>query len=135
MVPEGGDVVVASALRSASPLAWYPAGASAVLRCDDFRIDYRADGSVRQFYSDVSGARPACVGLSWARLPACLPACSLERPLWYVIQPVHSPSPLAPALFLPPHLALNPSHLSRCLVSPPQSWTWMAASCRARRSA
>lgn len=56
MVPEGGDVVVASALRSASPLAWYPAGASAVIHCDDFRIDYRSDGSVRQFYSDVSGA-------------------------------------------------------------------------------
>lgn len=56
MVPEGDDVVVASVLRSASPLAWYPAGASAVLHCDDFRIDYRPDGSVRQFYSDMSGA-------------------------------------------------------------------------------
>lgn len=54
MVPEGGEVVVAAALRSASPLAWYPAGASAALRCDDFRIDVRPDGSVRQFYSDVS---------------------------------------------------------------------------------
>ena len=55
MIPEGGDTVVASALRSASPLAWVPGGAEAVLHCDDFRIDYRADGSIRQFYSDVSG--------------------------------------------------------------------------------
>ncbi|PSC68118.1 cytochrome c biogenesis [Micractinium conductrix] len=54
MIPEGGDTVVASALRSASPLAWVPGGAEAVLHCDDFRIDYRADGSIRQFYSDVS---------------------------------------------------------------------------------
>ena len=57
MVPEGGDVVVAGALRSASPLAWYPAGAEAVLHCDDFRIEYRPDGSVKQFYSDVTGGR------------------------------------------------------------------------------
>lgn len=56
MIPEGGEVVVASALRSASPLAWAPTGAEAVLRCDDFRIDYRSDGSVRQFYSDIQGA-------------------------------------------------------------------------------
>ncbi|KAI7839290.1 hypothetical protein COHA_006988 [Chlorella ohadii] len=53
MIPEGGEMVVASALRSASPLAWSPAGAEAVLRCDDFRIDYRPDGSVKQFYSDI----------------------------------------------------------------------------------
>lgn len=54
MVPEGGDIVVASALRSASPLGIYPAGADAVLRCDDFRIDYREDGSIKQFYSDMT---------------------------------------------------------------------------------
>ncbi|KAL4427842.1 hypothetical protein ABPG75_001931 [Micractinium tetrahymenae] len=54
MIPEGGDVVVASALRSASPLAWYPSGAEAVMRCDDFRIEYRPDGSVKQFYSDIT---------------------------------------------------------------------------------
>lgn len=59
MIPEGGEVVVASALRSASPLAWAPAGAEAVLHCDDFRIDYRPDGSVRQFYSDIQGGRAA----------------------------------------------------------------------------
>lgn len=57
MIPEGGDMVVASALRSASPLAWFPAGAEAVMRCDDFRIEYRPDGSVKQFYSDITGGR------------------------------------------------------------------------------
>ncbi|KAI3428303.1 hypothetical protein D9Q98_006682 [Chlorella vulgaris] len=54
MIPQGSETVVASALRSASPLAWNPGGASAVIRCDDFRIDYREDGSVRQFYSDLT---------------------------------------------------------------------------------
>ena len=30
------------------------AGASAVLHVNDFSIDYRSDGSVRQFFTDVS---------------------------------------------------------------------------------
>ena len=57
MVPEGGDLLIADALRGASPLAPLPAGGSGVLHVDDFLIDYRPDGSVRQFYTDVSGAR------------------------------------------------------------------------------
>lgn len=67
MIPEGGDVVVASALRSASPLAWYPSGAEAVMRCDNFRIEYRPDGSVKQFYSDITGARRSGVAGLWLR--------------------------------------------------------------------
>lgn len=66
MIPQGSEVLVASALRSASPLAWSPRGAEALLRCDDFRIDVRPDGSIRQFYSDVSGGcAAAAAGVVW----------------------------------------------------------------------
>ena len=54
MIPQGGDQLVAEALQPASSLARLPAGASAVVHVDDFRIDYRPDGSVRQFYTDAS---------------------------------------------------------------------------------
>lgn len=52
MITEGGEALVAPMLRPASPFSWTPAGASAVLKVDDFRIDYRSDGSVRQFFTD-----------------------------------------------------------------------------------
>lgn len=54
MIPEGGDALLAPLLRPASPFATLPAGASAVLKVNDFRIDYRSDGSVRQFFTDIS---------------------------------------------------------------------------------
>lgn len=54
MIPEGGDALVASALVPASPLARLPAGGEAVLHVEDFDIDYRSDGSVRQFVTGVS---------------------------------------------------------------------------------
>lgn len=54
MIPEGEDALLAQLLRPASPFASLPAGASAVLKVNDFRIDYRSDGSVRQFFTDIS---------------------------------------------------------------------------------
>eukprot|EP00887_Chlorella_sp_A99_P002598 scaffold6.g2598.t1 len=54
IVPEGGETLVGEALVPATPLARPPAGAAAVLHVDDFRIDYRTDGSVRQFFTDVT---------------------------------------------------------------------------------
>lgn len=54
MIPEGGDALVASYLRPASPLAQLPAGGQAVLRVEDFSIDYRSDGSVRQFVTQLA---------------------------------------------------------------------------------
>ena len=53
MIPEGGDLLVASALQPASPLARLPPGGQAVLHVDNFDIDYRPDGSVRQFKTDI----------------------------------------------------------------------------------
>ena len=54
LIPEGGDAVIGSLLLPASPVARVPAAGSAVLHVDGFRIDYRPDGSVRQFYTDVA---------------------------------------------------------------------------------
>jgi len=53
MIPEGGEALVGTLLRPASPLARPPAGADAVLEVGDFRIDYRSDGSVQQFFTDI----------------------------------------------------------------------------------
>jgi cytochrome c biogenesis protein len=46
--------LVATLLQPASPFATLPEGGSAVLKVEDFRIDYRPDGSVRQFFTDVA---------------------------------------------------------------------------------
>ena len=53
MIPEGGDALVASYLRPASPFAALPAGGKAVLRVEDFAIEYRSDGSVKQFVTQM----------------------------------------------------------------------------------
>jgi cytochrome c biogenesis protein len=53
MIPEGGDSLVASSLRPFSPIAQLPAGGEAVIKVNDFSIDYRSDGSVRQFLTGV----------------------------------------------------------------------------------
>lgn len=53
MITEGSDALLASSLRPSSPFAMLPSSASALLHVDDFKIDYRADGSVRQFVSDL----------------------------------------------------------------------------------
>lgn len=53
MIPEGGDSLVANYLRPFSPLAQLPAGGEAVIKVNDFSIDYRNDGSVRQFLTGV----------------------------------------------------------------------------------
>jgi hypothetical protein len=105
MIPQGDDMVVASALRSASPLAWYPGGASQVIHCDDFRIDYRPDGSVKQFYSDLSGGGeggdPAWSGgdgegaegrgRTWATVTAPACRCLSFLPVFLLTQLVPSP--------------------------------------------
>jgi len=54
MAPTGGEFVAIQPLSPASPIAGAPRGADAVVRVDDFRIDYRANGEVSQFYSDLS---------------------------------------------------------------------------------
>lgn len=54
MVPEGQEFLVAAAISPASGISWLPPGARAVLRVNDFEIETRPDGSVAQFYSDLS---------------------------------------------------------------------------------
>ena len=54
MVPEDGDFVLAQALTPGSPVAQLPKGASRVAHVDSFRINYRPDGSVQQFNSQIS---------------------------------------------------------------------------------
>ncbi|KAF8066257.1 CCS1 [Scenedesmus sp. PABB004] len=54
MVPEGQEFVVGDALRPASALATTPGGARTVLQVNRFSIDTRPDGSVAQFYSDLT---------------------------------------------------------------------------------
>jgi cytochrome c biogenesis protein len=55
MIPEGTAAPVEGALRPATPLAMMPGGGASLLRVDDFRIDYRSDGSVKQFLTDIAG--------------------------------------------------------------------------------
>lgn len=54
MVPEGQEFLVAQAINPASALAPLPSGAGAVLHVNGFSIETRPDGSVAQFYSDLS---------------------------------------------------------------------------------
>ncbi|KAG2500667.1 hypothetical protein HYH03_001433 [Edaphochlamys debaryana] len=54
MCPEGQDFVVGSVMQPSTPLASPPASASNVMHVNAFSIDYRPDGSVAQFYSDLS---------------------------------------------------------------------------------
>lgn len=53
-MPEGSQALVAAALVPASPLAALPGGAKNVLQVNDFTIAYRPDGSIEQFYTDLS---------------------------------------------------------------------------------
>ncbi|KAK9803576.1 hypothetical protein WJX72_001425 [[Myrmecia] bisecta] len=54
MVPEGGDFIITQALRPSSPVALPPRGAEDVLHVNSFNVDYREDGSIKQYYSDLS---------------------------------------------------------------------------------
>jgi len=54
MIPEGQDFRVADSIRAVSPLAAPPTAANNIMRVNEFKIDYRPDGSVAQFYSDLS---------------------------------------------------------------------------------
>lgn len=54
MVPTGGDFLVAQALTPNSPAGSLPEGAKQVLHVNSFNVDYRPDGSVQQFKSDLS---------------------------------------------------------------------------------
>ncbi|GFR47507.1 hypothetical protein Agub_g9236 [Astrephomene gubernaculifera] len=58
MCPEGQDFQVSSFLHPGSPLATMPEAASNVMHVNRFLIDYRPDGSVAQFYSDLSLTDP-----------------------------------------------------------------------------
>nr|AAM47499.1 c-type cytochrome synthesis 1 [Chlamydomonas reinhardtii] len=67
MCPEGQDFQVASFLQPSSPIASMPASASNVIHVNKFTIDYRPDGSVAQFYSDLSLLDPAQGGKEMMR--------------------------------------------------------------------
>ena len=54
MCPEGQGFLVSEQLNPTSGLAQLPEGAKGVLQVNDFHIDTRPDGSVAQFYSDLS---------------------------------------------------------------------------------
>jgi cytochrome c biogenesis protein len=54
MVPEGREFLVAAAISPTSAISRLPEGAKGVLRVNGFRIETRPDGSVAQFYSDLS---------------------------------------------------------------------------------
>jgi len=54
MVPEGQEFLVAQAISPASAISRLPRGAKAVMHVNGFRIETRPDGSVAQFYSDLS---------------------------------------------------------------------------------
>lgn len=54
LIPEGGDAVIGSLLQPASPMGRLPAAGEALLHVDDFTIDYRTDGSIRQFFTEVT---------------------------------------------------------------------------------
>eukprot|EP00879_Flechtneria_rotunda_P026587 GHRR01028360.1.p1 GENE.GHRR01028360.1~~GHRR01028360.1.p1 ORF type:complete len:510 (+),score=178.19 GHRR01028360.1:709-2238(+) len=54
MCPEGQEFVVAQAIKPASSIATPPNGAETVLEVNKFSIDTRPDGSVAQFYSDLT---------------------------------------------------------------------------------
>lgn len=53
-ISEGSSIKIFSALHRRSPLYLAPTAATMALRLDGFDIDFRVDGSVRQFHSDVS---------------------------------------------------------------------------------
>lgn len=54
MAPEGTDFVVSDYLRPLSPIARVPRSADNVMHVNKFTIDYRPDGQVAQFYSDLT---------------------------------------------------------------------------------
>eukprot|EP00890_Picochlorum_soloecismus_P004901 jgi/Picsp_1/5411/NSC_02770-R1_protein len=54
MIPEGNAIPFSSILEPATLIAVPPKGTSGLLRVDDFRIQYRSDGSIQQFFTDVS---------------------------------------------------------------------------------
>eukprot|EP00798_Chlamydomonas_sp_ICE-L_P018762 gene18762-25295_t len=54
MCPEGQDFVVAEYLQNGGPLSSLPEGSKTVMHVDKFTIDYRPNGQVAQFYSDLS---------------------------------------------------------------------------------
>ena len=54
MVPEGADFVLSQPLRPLSPLARRPADADVSVHVHSFDVDYREDGSVGQFNSDLA---------------------------------------------------------------------------------
>jgi len=55
MVPSGAQFLVADAILPYSPVGEYapPSGASAVVSVDDFRITYRENGQVEQYFTDM----------------------------------------------------------------------------------
>mmetsp|Transcript_27118 Transcript_27118/g.68229 ORF Transcript_27118/g.68229 Transcript_27118/m.68229 type:complete len:543 (-) Transcript_27118:140-1768(-) len=59
MVPSGGQFMVADAILPYSPLASPPSGASALVSIDDFRITYRDNGQVEQYFTDMRVTDPA----------------------------------------------------------------------------
>jgi len=54
MIAEGGQSFVSDYIRPVSPLATQPSAFDKVIQVNSFNIDYRPDGQVAQFYSNLS---------------------------------------------------------------------------------
>lgn len=54
MIPEDGDMPISQAMIPNTPLAVLPSSAKENLHVDRFKINYRSDGSIAQFYSDLT---------------------------------------------------------------------------------
>ncbi|GMH32771.1 hypothetical protein BSKO_00605 [Bryopsis sp. KO-2023] len=54
MVPEGQEFTIERAWRPNSPVAIAPASGKNIVHVDNFKVDYNSDGSVEQFYSQLS---------------------------------------------------------------------------------
>ncbi len=90
LIPTGGQALTSSGLTPITPLAGLPAGARSVLQVNDFEIAYRSDGSIEQFYTDLSVLNLQTgdevyryVGVGGCG-GGCLCVCVRERECWCV---------------------------------------------------
>ncbi len=90
--PQGQDFQLASYLYPSSPLSYMPSSAANVMHVNAFSIDYRPDGSVAQFYSDLSLTDPRD-GRELLRK-----TISVNDPFRYGVSPHHTRRPAPAAL-------------------------------------
>ncbi|KAL6774186.1 CCS1 [Auxenochlorella protothecoides x Auxenochlorella symbiontica] len=75
MMPEGAASPVRELLHPASPFAWEAAAHAADLKFDAFQIDYRDDGSIRQFLTSITVLEEG--------VPVARQTVSVNQPLRY----------------------------------------------------